>query len=132
MKSSFDNCAYVKPGILQGINRVANYLSVMHYNYILIRYFLYELRVTFCFLDCSGSFELLLRKGYLKNGFIEQPRSDHGQCACGCNDNIDCIAYTFRYASKRCFFHVNVSDLKENVTDSYAWTYIKKHRGKHL
>ena len=88
---------------------------------------------TFCFLDCLGSFELLLRKGYFKNGHVEQGvMSDHGQCACACNDNKDCVACGFRDDDKKCYFYIDVSDLNEKVTDPAANIYIKKSRGNNF
>ena len=88
---------------------------------------------TFCFSDCLGGFELMLRKGYFKNGHIDQGvMSDHGQCACACNDNRDCVACGFRDDNKKCYFYVDVSDLNEKVTDPAANIYIKKSRSNNF
>ena len=89
--------------------------------------------VTFCFLDCLGGFERILRKGYFKNGYIEQGvMSDQGQCACACNDNSDCVACGFRDDDKKCYFYVDVSDLNEKVPDPKVNIYIKKRRGNNV
>ena len=81
-------------------------------------------------LECLGNFELILHKGYFKNGYIDKgDMASHGDCACACNEAIDCVAIGLREDSQKCFFYVDVSDLNENVADPKANIYAKNSLG---
>ena len=55
--------------------------------------------------------------------------SSAGDCACACNENLDCVAFGFRDDNQKCYFYVDVSDLKEETPDAMANNYIKNSPG---
>ena len=80
--------------------------------------------------DCLGHFKLAIAGGYFKNGFIDKGKmSSASECACACVENIDCVAFGFRDDNQKCYFYVDVSDLKEQVVDVAANNYIKNIPG---
>ena len=82
------------------------------------------------FLDCLGHFRLAISGGYFKNGYIDKGiMSTAGDCACACNENLDCVAFGFRDDNYKCYFYVDLSDLKEEVSDANCNNYIKNSTG---
>ena len=77
-----------------------------------------------------GNFKLVISGGYFKNGYIDKGEmSSASKCACACDENIDCVAFGFRDDNQKCYFYVDVSDLKEQVVDVAANNYIKNIPG---
>ena len=77
-----------------------------------------------------GLFKLAISGGYFTNGWIDKGKmSSASKCACACDENIDCVAFGFRDDNQKCYFYVDVSDLKEQVVDVAANNYIKNIPG---
>ena len=77
-----------------------------------------------------GHFKLAISGGYFKNGWIDKGEmSSASKCACACDENIDCVAFGFRDDNQKCYFYVDVSDLKVQVVDVAANNYIKNIPG---
>ena len=77
-----------------------------------------------------GHFKLAISGGYFKNGWMDKGEmSSASKCACACDENIDCVAFGFRDDNQKCYFYVDVSDLKVQVVDVAANNYIKNIPG---
>ena len=78
-----------------------------------------------------GRFKLAISGGYFKKGYIDKGKmSSKSQCACACDENTDCVVFGFRDDNQKCYFYVDVSDLKEQVADANCNNYIKNNPGK--
>ena len=77
-----------------------------------------------------GHFKLAISGGHFKNGWIDKGEmSSASKCACACDEKMDCVAFGFRDDNQKCYFYVDVSDLKEQVVDVAANNYIKNIPG---
>ena len=80
--------------------------------------------------ECLGNFKLAISGGYFKNGWIDKGEmSSASKCACACDEKIVCVAFGFRDDNQKCYFYIDVSDLKEQVVDVAANNYIKNIPG---